>query len=101
MAGRFDGKVALVIGGSSGIGLATARGLLAEGARVTLAARDAARLAAVGEELARTHPERVDRAAGDMAALGEAERLVAATVFRFGRLDVLITSAATNHTRAI
>ncbi|HLH22451.1 MAG TPA: SDR family oxidoreductase [Chloroflexota bacterium] len=101
MPGRFDGKVALVIGGSSGIGLATARGLLAEGARVTLAARAAARLAAAGEELLRAHPERVDWVAGDMSELGEAERLVAATVFRFGRLDVLVTSAATNYTRAI
>src|SRR2546421_546769 len=101
MAGRFDGKVALGIGGSSGIGPAPARGLLTEGARVTLAARDAARLAAVGEELQRAHVDRVDWVAGDMSQLGEAERLVAATVFRFGRLDILVTSAATNYTRAI
>jgi 3-oxoacyl-[acyl-carrier protein] reductase len=93
--------VALIIGGSSGIGLATARGLLAAGARVTLAARDAARLAAVGGELLSAHPDRVAWVAGDMGALGEAERLVAETVFRFGRLDILVTSAATNYTRAI
>ena len=101
MPGRFDGKVALIIGGSSSIGLATARDLLAEGARVTIAARDAARLATAGEELRRTHPERVDELTGDMALLGEAERLVAATVFRFGHLNILVTSAATDHTRPI
>ncbi len=101
MAMRFAERVGLVIGGSSGIGLATARGLLAEGARVMLAARDAARLAAVGSELAAAHPERVGWVAGDMAVLGEAERFVAATVERFGRLDYLVTSAALNYTRPI
>lgn len=101
MPARFDGKVALVIGGSSGIGLATVRGLLADGGQVMLAARDAARLTAVGQELLAAHPGRVAWIDGDVSELGEAERLVAATVFRFGRLDILVTSAAINYTRAI
>jgi len=70
---RFDGKVALVIGGSSGIGLATVRGLLAEGGRVVLAARDAARLAAVGQELLGAHQGRVAWVNGDISELGEEE----------------------------
>ncbi|MDJ0388924.1 SDR family oxidoreductase [Roseomonas sp. E05] len=49
---QLNGREALVIGGSSGIGLATAAALLREGARVTIAARDAARLAAAAERLA-------------------------------------------------
>ena len=101
MPDRFDGKVALVIGGSSGIGLATVRGLLAEGGRVLIAARDAARLTAVGQELLAAHQGRVAWVSGDISELGEAERLVAATVTRFGRLDILVTSAAYNYTRAI
>lgn len=101
MPARFDGKVALVIGGSSGIGLATVRRLLAEGGRVSIAARDAARLAAIGQELLDAHPGRVAWVSGDISELGEAERFVAATVARFGRLDILITSSALNYTRAI
>jgi 3-oxoacyl-[acyl-carrier protein] reductase len=38
---------------------------------------------------------------GDISQLGEAERLVAATMTRFGRLDILVTSSAVNYTRAI
>jgi len=49
---QLNGREALVIGGSSGIGLATAAMLLREGARVTIAARDATRLAAAAERLA-------------------------------------------------
>jgi len=49
---QLNGREALVIGGSSGIGLATAAALLREGARVTIAARDPARLAAAAERLA-------------------------------------------------
>jgi len=101
MPARFDGKVALVIGGSSGIGLATVRGLLAEGGQVLVVARNTARLAAVGQELLAAHPGRVAWVDGDIAELGEAERFVTATVTRFGRLDFLVTSSAFNYTRAI
>ncbi len=101
MPSRFDGKVALVIGGSSGIGLATVRGLLAEGGLVMIAARDTARLATVGQDLQAAHQGRVAWISGDISQLGEAERLVAATVSRFGRLDILVTSSALNYTRAI
>src|SRR5262249_53765865 len=101
MAARFDGKVALIIGGSSGIGRATARGLLAEGGQVMIAARDAARLAAGGPELLGAHPGRVAGGRGDSPGLGGDERLAAAVVARFGRLDVLVTSSAHNYTRAI
>ena len=101
MSARFEGKVALVIGGSSGIGLATVRGLLAGGGQVMIAARAAARLATVAQELLATHPDRVAWVTGDISQLGEAERLVAITVTRFGRLDILVTSSALNYTRAI
>ena len=77
MVPRFTDKVALVIGGSSGIGLAIARGLLAEGAAVTIAARDEARLATVGKDLLDQHPGRVAWVPGDVGVFGEADRFVA------------------------
>ena len=101
MPARFDGKVALVIGGSSGIGLATVRGLVAEGGTVSLAARDTTRLTAIGKELLAGHPGRVAWVSGDISELGEAERFVTTTMTRFGRLDILVTSSAFNYTRAI
>ena len=101
MPARFDGKVALVIGGSSGVGRATARGLLAEGGHVVIAARGAARLATVGQELLAARPGRVAWVSGDIAELEETERFVAATMTRFGRLDILVTSSVFNYTRAI
>jgi 3-oxoacyl-[acyl-carrier protein] reductase len=101
MPARFDGKVALVIGGSSGIGLATVRRLLTEGGQVMIAARNPTRLATVGQELLAAHPGRIAWVSGDISQLGEAERFVAATTTRFGRLDILVTSSAVNYTRAI
>ncbi len=98
MQPRFTDKVALVIGGSSGIGLAIVRGLLAEGGAAVIAARDEARLRTVGEDLLAQHPGRVAWEAGDVGQFGAADRFVAATVARFGRLDILVTSSARNYT---
>ena len=101
MSPGFQGKVALVIGGSSGIGLATARRLVDEGASVVIAARDERRLAAASDELRRDHPDRVAWVAGDVSVFGEADRFVAEAVRRFGRLDILVTSSAKNYTARI
>src|SRR5260370_6461404 len=49
--GKLEGKIALITGGNSGIGLATARRFVAEGARVAITGRDAATLAAAANEL--------------------------------------------------
>jgi 3-oxoacyl-[acyl-carrier protein] reductase len=83
------GKSALVIGASQGIGAGAARALAAEGARVALAARSAPALEAMARELG----GEAFAVAGDLTRPGDAERMVAATIERFGRLDVLIVSA--------
>jgi NAD(P)-dependent dehydrogenase (short-subunit alcohol dehydrogenase family) len=91
---ELTGKRALVTGGSRGIGLAVARQLAREGARIMLAARDQQRLdaasaALVAETGAEVHGLAVDT--GDDASV---KALVAATVERLGGLDILVNNAA-------
>jgi ketoreductase RED2 len=88
---NLDGKVALVTGSSSGIGLAVARTLAEAGAAVVI---NSATSVAAGEQVAASLP----RATYIQADVGEAqacEALVAATLDRYGRLDVLVNNAGT------
>lgn len=91
----LDGKVALVTGGSRGIGQATAKALAQAGARVAIASRKAENLAQAKGELAKegvsveTYPANVGQA-------GAAEALVAEVIRDFGKIDVLVNNAATN-----
>ncbi|MFL6335805.1 MAG: SDR family oxidoreductase [Pyrinomonadaceae bacterium] len=89
MAGKLEGKVALVTGGNSGIGLATAKEFAREGARVVITGRDARTL----EEAARAIGGEALALRADAASLGEIDGLFAAVKERFGRLDVLFVNA--------
>jgi NAD(P)-dependent dehydrogenase (short-subunit alcohol dehydrogenase family) len=90
--GRVEGKVALITGGASGLGAATARRFASEGAKVMLTDVDAEAGVAVASEA---------EAAGGVAAFiahdvtnqDDWRRAVEATVERFGRLDVLVNNA--------
>jgi meso-butanediol dehydrogenase/(S,S)-butanediol dehydrogenase/diacetyl reductase len=93
MAGRFAGKVALVTGGASGIGAATARRLRAEGARVMVADLNVEAGAALAKELAESGAEGALFHGVDVADQASVEALVEETVRRFGRLDVLVNNA--------
>lgn len=87
MPGRFAARVAIVTGGASGIGAATARALATEGARVVIADVDRERGAAVAAEIGGQF-DVVD--VSDDAAV---QALVSGTAQRLGRLDVMVASA--------
>jgi len=92
---RLDGKVALVTGGSRGIGRAIAYRFAEAGAQVMLVSRKAEILAEAAAAMAGLDGEVAWRAAnaGDP---GAAEECVAATVEQFGSVDILVNNAATN-----
>jgi len=98
---RLDGQLALVTGGSAGIGRAIARELLGFGADVLLAARDAAQLDKVREDLVEEFPERsVSNFVADVA-VDEQRRELLDWVEDFGEgLHVLVNNAGGNLTRA-
>jgi len=87
MEGRFAQRVAVVTGGASGIGAATARSLAAEGARVVVADIDVERGPGVAREIEGAFE------AVDVADEAQVARLVGATARRLGRLDVLVSNA--------
>jgi len=83
------GRHVLVTGGSLGIGFSVAKGFLAEGCHVTIAARDEARLASAVERLARDAPGRVASHAVDLAQRGAPEALAEA----HPDTDILVNNA--------
>ena len=92
------GKVAMVTGGSDGLGLAAARRLAAEGSAVAICGRDATRLKDAAEKLRASEAAVLDVPA-DVTRAGDLERLVSQTLERFGRLDILVNNAGTSAAR--
>ena len=90
MSGRLDGKVVIVTGGAAGLGLAYARRLVAEGARVVIAD-----VADTAEALKRLDaPEVTHGLRADVARFEDCRRMVDDARARFGRVDVLVNNAA-------
>ncbi|GAA3973501.1 glucose 1-dehydrogenase [Actinomadura viridis] len=95
--GRFSGRVALITGGASGIGAATARRVVGEGGSVVIAdIQDA-----LGAELAGSLGERAAFVHLDVTDEQSWAAAVAATTERFGRLDVLVNNAGAGHYETI
>ncbi len=93
--GRIQDRVALITGGASGIGKATAQLFLEQGARVVIAdlsaetlGKTVAELRAVGE-----HGDELVGVDGDVRSMTDASAMVRAAVDRFGRLDILFCNA--------
>ena len=94
---QLNGRVALVTGGSQGIGKAVAAMLAQEGASVVIAARGAELLDKVATEI-RAAGGKVHAVAADVSQAADCERLVAETIKTFGRLDILVNNAGTSAT---
>jgi len=84
---KIDGAVALVTGGSEGIGKGIAAALLAKGAKVTIASRREDLLRATAEELG------IDHAVCDVGVEEDAVRTVEDVIGKHGRLDILVNNA--------
>lgn len=87
----LSGRVAVVTGGSSGIGLATARQLLAEGANVVICGRDHERLQAAAAQLG--HEDHLHAQVCDVLDPEAVQGFAESAVSRFGKVDVLINNA--------
>ena len=94
----LKGTTALVTGGASGIGLATARRLAACGARVAINDRPGNRALAEAEAALRAEGLDVLSVPGDLGERGQAEQVVASAVEGLGGLDFLVNNAATART---
>jgi NAD(P)-dependent dehydrogenase (short-subunit alcohol dehydrogenase family) len=87
--GKLDGKIALITGGTSGIGLATARRFVTEGAFVFITGRREGELRAAVNEMG-TH---VTGVPGDVSKLADLDRLMAQIQREKGRLDIVFANA--------
>jgi NAD(P)-dependent dehydrogenase (short-subunit alcohol dehydrogenase family) len=94
-------KVAVITGGSIGIGLAVAHGLAAEGAHLVLAARDGARLSEAAAAVRERHAVRAIGVPCDVATAEGTSPLVAAAEKELGGADILINNAGTGSNETI
>jgi NAD(P)-dependent dehydrogenase (short-subunit alcohol dehydrogenase family) len=90
---EFNDRVAVVTGGGSGIGLAAAEALLAQGARVALLGHDADQIAAAARSLAARHADRVMGLAGDVRDLAQLQSAMATAASPTGGIDHLVCAA--------
>jgi NAD(P)-dependent dehydrogenase (short-subunit alcohol dehydrogenase family) len=89
MSGKLEGKVAVITGGNSGIGLATAKRFVAEGAYIFITGRRQAELDAAVKKIG----ENVAGVQGDVAKLADLDRLYATVKAKKGRIDILFANA--------
>lgn len=98
---NLTGKVALITGGSKGLGKAMARGLAEAGADIVIASRSDAELKAALAEILKGTDRKGAYLVADMAKRPEAKKLADFAMEKFGRVDILINNAGTNVPQAV
>ena len=86
----LEDRVAIVGGGSKGLGLACALSLAGEGAKVAICSRQLENLEAAAQEIRSTTSSQVLTVPGDLSNLGDIQNLFGKTVEHFGRLDIVM-----------
>jgi NAD(P)-dependent dehydrogenase (short-subunit alcohol dehydrogenase family) len=98
---NVQGKVALVTGGSKGLGLAMARGLAEAGADIVISSRHENELKPALDEILRGTDRKGRYVVADMSKRAEVLRLARTTLEQMGRVDILVNNAGTNIPQAI
>jgi NAD(P)-dependent dehydrogenase (short-subunit alcohol dehydrogenase family) len=98
---NLSGKVALVTGGSKGLGKAMARGLAQAGADILISSRHENELRTALEEILQGTGRKGRYLVSDLSKRDEAKRLAAKSLELMGRVDILINNAGTNKPQAI
>ena len=93
---NLTGRVAIITGGSKGLGAAMAAGLASAGADVVLASRHHDEVQQVAAEIARDYGHKAIGVACDVTQTAEVEALVQTTIQQFGKVDILINNAGIN-----
>src|SRR5260370_34048038 len=89
-AGKLDGKVAVITGGNSGMGLATARRFVAEGAHVVITGRRQEQIDIALKEIS---GDKAIAVHGDVANMKDLDRLYATVKEKYGHIDILFANA--------
>jgi NAD(P)-dependent dehydrogenase (short-subunit alcohol dehydrogenase family) len=98
---NLNGKVALVTGGSKGLGKAMARGLAESGADIAISSRHEDELKAALDEILKGTGRKGCYVVADMSQRAEAGKLAKTVLDKLGRIDILINNAGTNEPQAI
>ena len=93
---HLEDRVAIVTGGSRGLGLEMAKALAEAGANIVVASRDAAKVAAVAEDLERTYGRACRGHGCDVTDPVQVKALVARVIDEFGQIDALVNNAGIN-----
>jgi NAD(P)-dependent dehydrogenase (short-subunit alcohol dehydrogenase family) len=98
---ELNGKVAVITGGSIGIGLAVAQGLAREGVQLLLCARDEARVVEAAREIAATYGVKAVGVQADVSKAVDIDRVLKSLEEQFGGADILINNAGTGSNEKI
>src|ERR1700723_3061129 len=98
---NLTGKVALVTGGSKGLGKSMARGLAQAGADIVISSRNEGELKSALDDILQGTSRKGCYFVGDVAKRGDVKRLAESALAKMGRVDILVNNAGTNEPQQI